>query len=537
VSPRLALELTSERADGSWTWRAAGARQPKGVLDGKLLPKGVVVGDVVRAEADIDIDGITVTTVLPAKGGGRREPERLEVLGSGREEPAVTSTMSDRGGRGGQGSPTGERPARRPRRDETAPGRRDGPSRPGGGSTPGSAASGRPQERPRRERPVRPPRPEPPSRPKPKKLRPGRVHRDALMAELPPEQQPIAEMALRGGMPGVRTALNEQSIAARAEGKPEVPAAAVLAIAEGLLPRLRMAEWFDRADAALADAEELALADLRSVVVSADDVAREEQTREPAAKLRAILERRTEVEQREWHQDLEQSMAAGRVVRALRLSSRAPRPGERLAPEAASALAQAAGAAMTTEITPDRWATLLDAVAYSAVRRSVTPAGVPAEPGEELLAQVRKHAARVPAIAALFGVEAPETPSRSSRGRRPDRSARQAPRPAGSSATPGPDALPRPRRIPPPPVVPGAEKAAAAPGATDPGNDGPSEATPAAGAAPSEATPAAEAAPSEAPPIEAPEAVPALAPASTDDAPTGEQMSPEDPGRGRSPGA
>ncbi|MBA2437308.1 MAG: hypothetical protein H0V52_03030 [Acidimicrobiia bacterium] len=510
MSPRLALELTSERADGSWTWRAAGARQPKGVLDGKLLPPGVVVGDVVRAEADIDIDGITVTTVLPPKGG-RREPERLEVLGSGREEPAVTSTMSDRGGRGGQESPPGERPARRPRRDEAVPGRRDGPSRLGGASTPGSAASGRPQERPRRERPVRPPRPELPSRPKPKKLRPGRVHRDALMAELPPEQQPIAEMALRGGMPGVRTALNEQSIAARAEGKPEVPAAAVLAIAEGLLPRLRVAEWFDRADAALADAEELTLADLRSVVVSADDVAREEQTREPAAKLRAILERRTEVEQREWHQDLEQSMAAGRVVRALRLSTRAPQPGERLAPEAATALAEAAGAAMTTEITPDRWATLLDAVAYSAVRRSVTPAGVPAEPGEELLAQVRKHAGRVPAIAALFGVEAPETPSRSSRGRRPDRSARQAPRQAESSATPGPDAPPRPRRIPPPPVVPANEEATA-PEATEPGADGTSEATPDPEAAPGEA----------------PEAVPAPPPA-TDDAPTGEQMSPETP--------
>jgi hypothetical protein len=273
-----------------------------------------------------------------------------------------------------------------------------------------------------------------------------------------------------------------------------------------------VAEWFDRADAALADAEELTLADLRSVVVSADDVAREEQTREPAAKLRAILERRTEVEQREWHQDLEQSMAAGRVVRALRLSSRAPQPGERLAPEAATALAEAAGAAMTTEITPDRWATLLDAVAYSAVRRSVTPAGVPAEPGEELLAQVRKHAGRVPAIAALFGVEAPETPSRSSRGRRPDRSARQAPRQAESSATPGPDAPPRPRRIPPPPVVPANEEATA-PEATEPGADGTSEATPDPEAAPGEA----------------PEAVPAPPPA-TDDAPTGEQMSPETPG-------
>jgi len=444
----MSLELTSERADGTWTWRAAGARQPKGVLDGKLLPPGAGVGDVVRAEADIDIEGITVTTVLVPKGG-RTEPERLEILGSGRDEPAVTSNVSG-GGRSGQGRSTDERPARAPRRNEGPAPRRSGGPRPSGGPTPTPATAGRPPERPRRERPVRPPRPELPSRPKPKKLRPGHVHSDALMAKLPPEQQPIAEQVLRGGMPGVRTALNEQSVAARAEGRPEIPAAAVLAIAEGLLPRLRVADWLDRADAALADAEELALADLRSVVVSADDVARDEQTREPAAKLRAVLERRTELEQREWYQDLEQSMAAGRVVRALRLSSRAPQPGERLAPEISTALATAAGAAMTAEITSDRWSTLLDAVAYSAVRRSVVPAGVPAEPSEELMAQVRKHAGRVPAIAALFGVEAPEPPSPAGRGRR---SGRRGTQQSASAAPPPADTRPRARRIPPPPVV------------------------------------------------------------------------------------
>ena len=448
MSPRIALELTSERDDGTWTWRAAGARQPKGVVDGKLLPPGASVGDVVRAEADVDIEGITVTSVLPPKGP-RREPERVEIVGSGREEPGVTSTRQDRGDKR---PPGGERPSRRSSRESPSERRRP-PSRPGGGSTPVSPTGARTQEGSRHERPARRPRPELPSRPKPKKLRAKRIHRDGLVAALPPEQQPIAEQALRGGMPAVRTALQEQSAAARAEGKPEIPAAAVLAIAEGLLPRLRVADWLDRADAALADAEELALADLRSVVVSAEDVVRDEQTREPAAKLKAVLERRTEVEQREWRQDLEQSLAAGRVVRALRLSSRAPQPGERLPAELATALSEAAGAAMTAEITAERWATLLDAVAYSAVRKSVVPAGVPAEPGDELMAQVRKHAGRVPAIAALFDVEAPAPSGRGSRGRRPPTRSggHGADKPVAPS--PKPDA-PRPRRIPPPPEVP-----------------------------------------------------------------------------------
>ena len=58
---RIEVELTSRRDDGTWTWRAAGARQPKGELEGRLLPSGAKVGDVVRAEADFDVEGITVT--------------------------------------------------------------------------------------------------------------------------------------------------------------------------------------------------------------------------------------------------------------------------------------------------------------------------------------------------------------------------------------------------------------------------------------------------------------------------------------------
>ena len=54
MSRRIEVELTSERPDGSWTWRAAGAREPKGELDGTLLPAGSKVGDVLKAEAEFD---------------------------------------------------------------------------------------------------------------------------------------------------------------------------------------------------------------------------------------------------------------------------------------------------------------------------------------------------------------------------------------------------------------------------------------------------------------------------------------------------
>jgi hypothetical protein len=210
--------------------------------------------------------------------------------------------------------------------------------------------------------------------------------------------------------------------------------------------RVRVAEWLDRAEAAAADAEEIALRDLRAVVTSADDVARDESTRELATRLREVLDRRSNAEQSEWLQDLTTSLEAGRVVRALRLSSRPPQPGEAVPAELTTKLGEAASAAMTAEIAPDRWATLLDAVAYSPVRRAIVPAGAPAEPGDDLLAMARKHAGRVPAAAKLFGIEPPPPPA-SKRAPKPK------PRPEKASRPPLPPLPGGGRRIPPPPVA------------------------------------------------------------------------------------
>ena len=43
---RIDVELTSARPDGTWTWRAAGAREPKGVVEASVLPEGAKVGDI-----------------------------------------------------------------------------------------------------------------------------------------------------------------------------------------------------------------------------------------------------------------------------------------------------------------------------------------------------------------------------------------------------------------------------------------------------------------------------------------------------------
>jgi hypothetical protein len=410
---RIEVELTSSRDDGTWTWRAAGARQPKGELDGRLLPSGAKVGDVVRADADFDVDGITVTAVLPPKEA-RREPERIELIGPPRDEQLVTTVLapgsgSNRRGDGDRRRPPrdrGDRPPRRERSDRSPSG--DGSTRPrrsggrDGERSSSRSVSDRAARAPRRERPARP-APEP--RPKAKRLRAGRAHRAEVLASLPEEQKAIAEQVLRGGIPSVRQAVDKQNEQARATGSPEIKADGIVSIAEQLLPRLRAAEWHDKADAALADVDEVALTDLRAVVVAADRDARDEVTRPLADQLREALARRVDQEHRAWLAELAENLAAGRTVRALRLSSRPPKAGSPLPVELSTRLADAASAGLTADTAPDRYATVIDALAYSPVRTVVVPQGVPAEPDEALLAAVRKLASRLPQIATAFGVE------------------------------------------------------------------------------------------------------------------------------------
>ena len=81
---RIEIELTSSAPDGSWTWRAAGAREPRGVLDGSILPAGSSVGDQLRVETEQDIDGIRVLSVVPPKEKAERAG-MLELLPS--DEP------------------------------------------------------------------------------------------------------------------------------------------------------------------------------------------------------------------------------------------------------------------------------------------------------------------------------------------------------------------------------------------------------------------------------------------------------------------
>jgi hypothetical protein len=478
VARRIDIELTSTRADGTWTWRAAGAKEPKGVLEGSLLYDGAKAGDVVRAEAEFEIEGISIISVIPPKIDNRPEAQRIEIIGTPRGEPPGVTTQllgrtarrregpegrgtregrptrerpsRERNGRGGQEAPQGE--GTRPRGDRSG---QDGAPRErtrardrtgaGAGSGTGSDAATGEQSAPRRERaaprkeggagrsvrpgPGRPSSYQPGEAPdgKSKRLNPGHVHRQAMLDSLAPEQRPIAEQVLRGGIPAVRTALHLEREKAAAEGRPTPNTDQLVAMAEELLPRLKAAEWRDRAEAAAKDADGISLRDLRSVVVGAD-VARDDETRALAATLREALERRAAGLHDQWTQEIVKHLDENRVVRALRLSARPPEPLARLDGELSARLSEAASEALSPDAAPDRWLALLEAAAASPVRRSIKPAGLPADPAPEVKQAAYQQSGRIPALAAMLGVSIPPPPTPSVRRPRPSGGPRTQPR-------------------------------------------------------------------------------------------------------------
>ena len=354
MSHRIDIELTSS-SDAGWTWRAAGARQPKGVLDPSLVYSGAKVGDVVRAEAERELEGTRIVSLVAPKGR-KAEAERVELMVREHTGPSVTIAYADKpkGGRDRDGR-DGDRPSRGPRPDRgdrpSGPGgdRSGGPrgerpagDRPARGPRPegGAASRGPRPDRPVGDRPARGPRPEGgrserPNRDagRPKRLTPGRVHRDALIASLPPEQQPIADQLFRGGIPAVRQAIIDQNASLKASGGTEIQAVPLLALAEDLLPKTRQADWLDSAAAALQSADSLSLRDLRAVVTQSDGIAKDDAAREMGAKLREALTARVEGERTTWVNDIEGAIADNKLVRAVRLSGRLPDPGAKLSPE------------------------------------------------------------------------------------------------------------------------------------------------------------------------------------------------------------
>lgn len=404
MSRRIEIELTSKRSDGTWTWRAAGAREPKGVVEESLVPAGCSVNDVLRAEVESDIDGTRILSLSNLKAKAERTG-LLQRLPNEKPFQPVTSVLAKKGrGDGGK-----DRRPRSRREDEPR-----GERRPRNDSD---------RRRPRFETPA-----EMPQRPKPKRIRAGRAHVSQVLAELPEAHRAIAERVLLGGVPAVRAAIAEQNKSAKEQGQDQIPVEGLVSIAEQLLPRLRVAEWLDRAENALTIIDEIDLRDLRSVVVASDDpvVVRDETTRSLAASLKQGLVKRQETETANWLEDIATATRIGRVVRALNMSSQPPKAGVVFPAELGVTLAAKTTESLTPDAPAERWIAVLEAAAFSPVKALVNPATVPTAVTDDLKKTVTRLAPLMPQLAMLFGISFdPKAPT--PRPLRPTRPTKKAP--------------------------------------------------------------------------------------------------------------
>ena len=393
---RIDIELTSALSDGSWTWRKAGALQPKGTVEASILPDGAQVGDELKVEAEQMLDGIEILSVVKGREKAART-DLLEFIPDDKPFEAVIETRAKRG-RGDRDSGGNGRDSRKRRSD--------------GASTRGRDSDKRERtERPKRQRSEAPP--EVPQRPKPKRLRPGKARTQEVLAAVPEEQRPIAELALQG-MSAVRNRVKEENVKLKADGKPEMPEAAITKMAEEMLPKLRVADWLDRAEAAQRQMQHLDLRDLRSVVAASDDpmVARDESTRAIADELKASLVTKQTEEMSHWLEDVDAALAVGRVIRALRLSSQPPKAGVMFPPQLAKRLGEAATASLLPEDSGDRWSAVLEAAAFSPVRALVTPTVPPTTITDDLKKTALRLGPLLPQIASLIGVDIPKDAKR-----------------------------------------------------------------------------------------------------------------------------
>ena len=212
---------------------------------------------------------------------------------------------------------------------------------------------------------------------------------------------------------------------------------AILTLAEQLAPSVKHAIWRDRAEAAVAQLEQISLRDLRTTVAAA--APRDEASRDLDRKLREELERRITKLRTNWEEQITHALEEGRVLQALRFSAQPPEPTARFPAALVGRLATSAGAAMSSSTPVERWLAVLEAAVSSPIRRQIHPEGLPADASGEVVRKARVAAGSIPALAPMLGLSMPPPPKplRTARPVRPSRPPRDAARPPRRAVSPG----------------------------------------------------------------------------------------------------
>ncbi|MDG2352620.1 MAG: hypothetical protein P8L35_07420 [Acidimicrobiales bacterium] len=389
---KIDVVITSQRENGDWTWRAVGAREPKGTVEASLLPDNLSIGAKFSVETEHFLDGVVVTKVFDQKQSSEKG-ETLEILGSGKQTDLVTTQLakSKKGKRSSKRSPSSSNS----RADERNKSNKSNKSNKTFGEKDKTSSSTK--KKPRNER-----KNNDSQFPKSKRLKAKKHHRNEAVKNLPDDLKRLGEILLQKGIPGLRDSISTQNETAKKAGEPEIPEDLLLKLAERVYPDLRTAEWLDRADGALRGIETVDLRDIRSVIVASENVQKNDAVRSLAEKLKEGFNKRVDNDQKNWLKEVISTLKEGRVVRALRLSSRPPKAGFPLPEDLLNSLTEATNEALSADVTQSRWGTIAEAAAFSPIHERVIPAGVPKNPNDELLKIIRRISSRAPSIANKF---------------------------------------------------------------------------------------------------------------------------------------
>ena len=156
---------------------------------------------------------------------------------------------------------------------------------------------------------------------------------------------------------------------------------------------------------------------------------------------------RVDAEHAAWLEELTANVEVGRIVRALRLSSRPPKAGAPLPAELATKLTEQAGAALTADAAPERWVAVLDALAFAPVRDKVIPTSLPTgDLHADVQATIARLATRIPKLAHIFEIAPDPKAPRPERRRPPKPKKPKAEAPKARAKAEGPRTPPRSRR-------------------------------------------------------------------------------------------
>jgi hypothetical protein len=234
------------------------------------------------------------------------------------------------------------------------------------------------------------------------------TYRNALLATLSPEQLPVAEQLLRGGMPAVRAAVAEQNKNAAAQDRPTIDPTTIDRIAEELLSKTNLALWKDKAAGAIGAGRELRLRDLRAVVTAAKTVSLDDEAKVLHKELQSSLSARLEILRTQWNEKLDAAVASNNVPEALRLVARPPDASTRVSADMATKVVAIVSEALTAELEPAKWQEIVTLTVDTSIRRNVKPKGIPNDEASKALAI--KNAGAIPEFAKLLGMKVPPPP-------------------------------------------------------------------------------------------------------------------------------